>query len=84
MSRLTESEPHLESPPPRTAGPDARLRDVARELPAFLIELRHSERGEVRFGFIGEGICAVLPIEADEATADPARLLSMIHPEDLE
>ncbi|MCX7230582.1 MAG: EAL domain-containing protein [Burkholderiales bacterium] len=84
MSRLIESEPHLESPPPRTPGPDERLLDVARELPAFLIELRHSERGEFRFGFIGEGIRAVLPIQADEATADPARLLSMIHPEDLD
>jgi diguanylate cyclase (GGDEF)-like protein/PAS domain S-box-containing protein len=83
MSRPTESEPHLESPPTRMQGPDPRLRDVARELPAFLVELRHAEGGEIRFGYIGEGIRAVLPIEADEATADPARLLSMIQPEDL-
>ena len=84
MSRFTESERPLESLSTRTHGPDERLRDVARELPAFLIELRHTERGETRFGYIGEGIRAVLPIEADEAMADPARLLSMIHPEDLE
>ncbi|RPH41313.1 MAG: EAL domain-containing protein [Burkholderiales bacterium] len=74
----------LEPSPPRPQGADDRLRDIAREVPAFLIELRQGADGRHRFGYVGEGIRAVLPIEADEVMADPARLFAMVHPEDVD
>ena len=84
MPRRAEPVAPAEITPPRPSGSDAGLRDIAREVPAFLIELRHGGDGGTRLGYVGEGIRAVLPIEADEAMADPARLFAMIHPEDVD
>jgi diguanylate cyclase (GGDEF)-like protein/PAS domain S-box-containing protein len=84
MPRRAEPVAPAEITPPRPSGSDAGLRDIAREVPAFLIELRHGADGGARLGYVGEGIRAVLPIEADEAMADPARLFAMIHPEDVD
>ncbi|GFO61447.1 hypothetical protein GMST_37720 [Geomonas silvestris] len=60
---------------------EARFRAMVGAVPVVIYEYRKSDRGE-GFSFVGDKIYQLAGVAAEELTADTARFVELVHPED--
>lgn len=58
------------------------LRGTTNRVPAVVFELRREPEGDLHFAFVSDGLADISGITADEARADPHRVLERFIPED--